>query len=228
MRYAIGEIVLVVLGILIALSINNWNEEKKLLLNEGALYKKLISDLTTESSTLEYQIGLAKRDQDLHYAIYNNIKRKFNNDSLISYNPLQWTITYHPKITKIYTEKLSDISNENVRDLIRKYISMENSTSLAIEDFNYYKIQSVRPFIERNGLYNIELIFNNQNYVYPSSDRLEFINGVKLEQHFGSNELNSILVELRLHMGWLIQNFHDLKEFNQKLVIALDNEIMKE
>ena len=29
-RYAIGEIVLVVIGILIALSINNWNEKQKL------------------------------------------------------------------------------------------------------------------------------------------------------------------------------------------------------
>jgi hypothetical protein len=28
-KYAIGEIVLVVFGILIALSINNWNENKK-------------------------------------------------------------------------------------------------------------------------------------------------------------------------------------------------------
>ena len=29
-KYAIGEIVLVVIGILIALQINNWNEENKL------------------------------------------------------------------------------------------------------------------------------------------------------------------------------------------------------
>ena len=29
LKYAIGEIVLVVIGILIALSINNWNEERK-------------------------------------------------------------------------------------------------------------------------------------------------------------------------------------------------------
>ena len=29
LRYAIGEIVLVVVGILIALSINNWNEQRK-------------------------------------------------------------------------------------------------------------------------------------------------------------------------------------------------------
>ena len=30
MRYAVGEILLVVIGILIALQINNWNEERKL------------------------------------------------------------------------------------------------------------------------------------------------------------------------------------------------------
>ena len=30
LKYAIGEIVLVVIGILIALSINNWNENRKL------------------------------------------------------------------------------------------------------------------------------------------------------------------------------------------------------
>ena len=30
LKYAIGEIVLVVIGILIALSINNWNETQKL------------------------------------------------------------------------------------------------------------------------------------------------------------------------------------------------------
>jgi len=29
LRYAIGEIILVVIGILIALSINNWNENRK-------------------------------------------------------------------------------------------------------------------------------------------------------------------------------------------------------
>ena len=29
LKYAIGEIVLVVIGILIALQVNNWNEERK-------------------------------------------------------------------------------------------------------------------------------------------------------------------------------------------------------
>ena len=36
-KYAIGEIVLVVIGILIALQINNWNENRKLKLIEKAV-----------------------------------------------------------------------------------------------------------------------------------------------------------------------------------------------
>ena len=35
LKYAIGEIVLVVIGVLIALSINNWNEHKKFNSNVG-------------------------------------------------------------------------------------------------------------------------------------------------------------------------------------------------
>ena len=45
MRYAIGEIALVVIGILIALSINNWNEERKLRILEIKTLKELRSDL---------------------------------------------------------------------------------------------------------------------------------------------------------------------------------------
>lgn len=43
--YAIGEIVLVVVGILIALQINNWNESQKEQRLEGQLMELLISDL---------------------------------------------------------------------------------------------------------------------------------------------------------------------------------------
>lgn len=50
-KYAIGEIVLVVIGILIALQINNWNENRKIdLLAESYLFdikKDLISDTVT-------------------------------------------------------------------------------------------------------------------------------------------------------------------------------------
>ena len=51
--YAIGEIVLVVIGILIAVSINNWNEERKTLLAEQAILKSLFNEFTENLAKLE-------------------------------------------------------------------------------------------------------------------------------------------------------------------------------
>ena len=45
MRYAIGEILLVVIGILIALQVNSWNEQRKLHINELHYLANLKNDL---------------------------------------------------------------------------------------------------------------------------------------------------------------------------------------
>lgn len=55
-RYAIGEIVLVVVGILIALQINNWNELEKLRVRETNLLKELRTNLNTNIKNLEKDI----------------------------------------------------------------------------------------------------------------------------------------------------------------------------
>ena len=55
-RYAIGEIVLVVVGILIALQINNWNEKQKLIKNENELIKSLKKEITNNILELESSI----------------------------------------------------------------------------------------------------------------------------------------------------------------------------
>lgn len=61
LRYAVGEIVLVVIGILIAIQINNLNEERKLQLELEELKASLISDLNKDvisiSEELELLIG---------------------------------------------------------------------------------------------------------------------------------------------------------------------------
>jgi len=53
MRYAIGEIVLVVIGILIALQINNWNEQIKFEKNVATILEKLNQDIISDIHYLE-------------------------------------------------------------------------------------------------------------------------------------------------------------------------------
>ncbi|MBO0340602.1 DUF6090 family protein [Flagellimonas profundi] len=53
LKYAIGEIVLVVIGILIALQINNWNENRKNNLLEQQLLKALLTEFETNLANLD-------------------------------------------------------------------------------------------------------------------------------------------------------------------------------
>ncbi len=57
LKYAVGEIVLVVIGILIALQINNWNEVKKLEAKTQEYYGQLLDDLNKDVSFAHQIIG---------------------------------------------------------------------------------------------------------------------------------------------------------------------------
>ena len=89
-RYAIGEIVLVVIGILIALQINNWNEEKK----SESETKRLMVKVRKE---LFYNIKQANRALDYYFKrdslVYKVIKKKataFDYKNNWDYKELPW------------------------------------------------------------------------------------------------------------------------------------------
>jgi hypothetical protein len=54
LKYAIGEIVLVVVGILIALQINNWNEDRKARKQEANFLMEIQNDLDKDAAKLDY------------------------------------------------------------------------------------------------------------------------------------------------------------------------------
>lgn len=57
LTYALGEIVLVVIGILIALSINNWNQERINRAQSDDLLKGMVKDLSQDIAALDRTIG---------------------------------------------------------------------------------------------------------------------------------------------------------------------------
>jgi hypothetical protein len=60
LKYAIGEIILVVIGILIALSINNWNEDKKNKAKTESLLTALTNDLKQDTLIIHERLPFIK------------------------------------------------------------------------------------------------------------------------------------------------------------------------
>ena len=78
--YAFGEIILVVIGILIALQINNWNEKRKNKIIENEYYCQLLADLNLDFNRLEILESKSKEVQELGNQflldLYNHTKSK--------------------------------------------------------------------------------------------------------------------------------------------------------
>jgi hypothetical protein len=124
-KYAIGEIVLVVIGILIALSINNWNENQKNAQWEQRFLKDLRNELQSDLSQLNnsYEIQ-AKKGQTLKNLMQliqkGNSDKKSEIDSVFVstqfVNP-----TFFPT-TGVYDSGVASGKIENIKNDSLKYM----------------------------------------------------------------------------------------------------------
>lgn len=128
--YAIGEIVLVVIGILIALQINNWKQASV----ENELEKKYLKNLGVELN--QDAIGLSNNYKKLQNQartkniLLKMIKNGAANDSILEYFEYQWMPiqTYIP-VKSTYTEMSNNahlriIKNDELREKIIKFYNM--------------------------------------------------------------------------------------------------------
>ena len=82
LKCAIGEIVLVVIGILIALQINNWNENQKLETKTQDYYVQLLDDLNSDIISAENTI----KEFSNHQKEYNNYTSSYDEKGLTPIN----------------------------------------------------------------------------------------------------------------------------------------------
>ncbi len=121
--YAIGEVVLVVFGILIALQIDNWNENQKLLRLEkeilGEIKNGLESDYETVSRAIEDHLVFINSQN----IIVDWIDRKYQfHDSLVPhFKHTYWTTLFLPNDAQFESLKqfgIRNISNIELSDRI--------------------------------------------------------------------------------------------------------------
>jgi hypothetical protein len=127
--YAIGEIVLVVIGILIALQINNWNEMKKTKITEIYVLKEVLSNLNEDASILNDIISQRKKAKSsvakmLIYVQKENIRKDALEKDMVNFLTFE---RYFPinNAYEILKSKGLQLSNNTVTSKISRYYDYE-------------------------------------------------------------------------------------------------------
>lgn len=207
--YAIGEIVLVVIGILIALSINNWNEERKELNLEGQLLTALRSDLIKNQDKIRGMIYFDSSVVSRNGKLLSLLEDKSStyHDSLESYfGRITSYRTFFPQqmaYENLKAKGLSIIKNDTIREnLVELYdeiyfhgLHIGERKSLSNQNANEFLVK--RLYVNDNGA--IPNDFESLKLDTEFINRLAFITKNRKGQLFQSRYmLNStnLLIEL--------------------------------
>ena len=230
LKYAIGEIVLVVIGILIALQLNNWNQKSALKKEEQKVMKSLHKEFSQNLLKFDGVYGVhlkRKNDIELIMAIKPNELSSDSLWSLISavsgnnftFDPYQGIYN-----SVINSGKIEIVSNDSlkekisrVQDLISDYKEEEiNSKNFAIENLHKY-ILSEKVFDNFN--------LNQQSYLPTEEEELRLRK--KYIKLIESDTYISILVYLRSWMKDIFTEGPVLREEMASIINLLESEIEK-
>jgi hypothetical protein len=142
-KYAIGEIVLVVLGILIAIQINNWNESRKDVQREIKMLRDIHSDINNNILNIEEGIIVLKEGIGLTKNILSAYDNKTTYDSSMNKNFLFYKYFWDPDFRYASFENLKKegvnlISNDTLRDNIIEIFEIDMDI-LDVSDLNSHK-----------------------------------------------------------------------------------------
>ena len=205
-KYAIGEIILVVIGILIALSINNWNENRKennalktLTENLNNEFQKNLEELETDLTRVKNSITAT--NTLLSYTGSKNIE--VDNtiiDSLIYYavsNPT-WNPSSYVLNDIKNSGKLSTLKNENLKlllydwdrlyeDILEWHTGSTNNTNRIV-----YFVS------EKGSLVNIDY-YNNKNEKGTKFDieNIDLLQEIRFENDLENSLYSLIEIEKR-------------------------------
>ena len=153
-RYAIGEILLVVIGILIALQINTWKQEKDNRKEEQFYLKKLKDNFQQDTLNLNFRIATLDSSRQRLIGVIQDLKNKKTDGFTDRFAITELIATYgfYPEKSTFdnltSTGKLALLSNDKLIDSIHVYYNfINNRTRTWNEAIRDYSRNIIGPYM---------------------------------------------------------------------------------
>lgn len=209
-KYAIGEIVLVVIGILIALSINNYNEDRILRKKEQTYLKGLQSEFLISERKLENLIIVLRKNYEAAKKLLAEINKNPASDheallSELGYASFAFEIAYSPNNAlldeMISSGSLREITNNDLRRLLTTWNSSLESIKVQeqglrterekIRDMFRRENASIRTIFEQTGISADVMGIDKDNESYSNLELFK-------SREFENNVLTFIITAISL------------------------------
>lgn len=204
--YAVGEIVLVVVGILIALSINNWNEEKKLRKLERTYLTGILDDLKTDTTSINNVV--------IPNFLNNHRVRHQYLDSLERNNLL----TVDSLVSKIAHPGFLSASGGSFHSTVGTYNSIisEGNTGIISDKELFNAIQKLyEVWYKRNNEYSFRRDKLMDDIMFKHALNIKYDNRIDLFQN------KELLADLWLMLSRKRQYVELLRQIEQEIVIVI-------
>lgn len=226
-KYAIGEIVLVVIGILIALQINNWNEGRKENIHQKSLLSNLLQDLKSDSVSYSQNLKQLKDIDFLQEQLY---KTGVKNDRTIKVLRDPSGIRFLPNYNPITKDNDPFITSKIVNNNIRKEVLIYFRNIKDMDDI-YSELDEViktkmRIYLGNKKMYKLTNWFENKYKDTTVQDlSYDFIDSTELMALAKEAEFQQILFEASLKIVNNIDVLEILIKQNAHLIRVIENEL---
>ena len=217
--YAVGEIILVVVGILIAVQIDDWNDDNQRARQQLKYYQDILTDLQKDSVHFDQVLSGFKRRQTDYYRIFNEIKNSIEEEEMPVYDYLLYSAQFAPTMIRNQQQVIDDIRDNDVRQLINEYGENLASVQIAVDEYNMCVYELMRPFTLKKKVWNVDNVFQPDVFAFlPEESVIDRSSSKKL---FGDDELLQILAYQRISSGFAIFELEGTLKVNRELIRTL-------
>jgi hypothetical protein len=154
-KYALGEIFLVMIGILLALQVNDWNERRKGTILEQKILVQLKSEYEANFMQLEEKIFMRNRAIEASQNLLNFVDNPESFDEETFYTSW-WHIMIDPTFDPIKndiigTDKLQLIQNEKLVSLLSNWSTEVYQVQEQEKQYQIFRNNFIAPLIIKSG-----------------------------------------------------------------------------